>query len=286
MVDFVVAAMPRATNSIRAKCGSKPVEEIRRHVEEMFDGFNKFRGVDDPLAPIDLDAFADYIIHYTACSKLLIQDELRRQLDTSGVKCVKLPSKHGSTRPHVQIAGPPRPHVFGAHQTLLTLHGNHLRYTNRRGARVALDPATLINLTPGKADHLLNVLYVDANETKTLVFSVSAALRGPLLELLHQFLQPVIDFNKQQREERKANKSAAGSVDVAGRHRRRSLKALPTSEFASPTATAGPTPTDLPAPTAAKAVLLSSPQQTRPSPPTATPSPGATTGDEFAMLSG
>lgn len=177
MYDFCMQAVPRATPALQNKCSQcdDPQTKIRRMLED----FNNKRGADAD-APIDLDAVTQFVIQDGGCATLLLQDELRRQLDTVGVRCVKLPSKHDYFRHH----GPPRPHVFGAHQTLLTLRGQHLRYTNRRGYRVSLSSDMLVDIKVGNSPHLLNVLYRDASETKTLVLSLAPALRRPLLELL------------------------------------------------------------------------------------------------------
>ncbi|KAJ8604903.1 hypothetical protein CTAYLR_004324 [Chrysophaeum taylorii] len=277
MMEFILTALPLATPKIQQKA-SVCVTSLETKVRDMFDSFNKHRN-SLPDEDIDLDALVEFIVHHTKCSTLFVQDELRRQLETTGVKCVKLPSKH-EPAPGRGASLAPHPHVFfGAHQTLLTLRGQWLRYTNRRGFRVALSPAMLVDVRPSNTSpNVLSVLYKDTTETKTLMFSLSPILRDPLLDYLQETLKESLLHRR--REDNVALRAAddatpAGAV-VASRpnhhhhhhHRRSSLKPTPQP----------PTPRLQPA----LATTLEASLNTSKPPPSPTDMAAA----NFAMLSG
>lgn len=218
LYDFILNAIPKATPEVQRRCAGHVDPQTQVH--HMLERFNKHRGVESNK-PIDLDALTVYVIQYGECSKLLVQDELRRQLETSGVKCLKLPSRHDYANPR-HIAGAPRPHVFGAHQTLLTLRDSHLRYTNRRGYKISLASDMLLDVKQGNAPHIINVVYSDSTETKTLVFSIASVLVPSLLDLLKATFRDTIQLNT-----RKNPRALQPAVTNPHRDRRTALKPTP-----------------------------------------------------------
>lgn len=194
--QFIRDAVPRAIPELRSSCHVADISN-------MFVDFNKQRGRAEN-APMNLDSLSSFVVRHTSnTAALLVQDELRRQLETSGTKCLKLPSKHETSLPRSTSGGSDSArrhhhrhhHIFGAHQTLLTLREQkRLGYTNKRGMRVSLDPDTLVDIKSGR-ENSIYVLFRDSSETKTIVFSLAPELRDPLLALLRAILLPTLKAN-------------------------------------------------------------------------------------------
>jgi len=211
-IDFVLLAIPRATPGIRHNCqDAAPTDaDVEKKVRGVFAEFSA-----DPSKGegITLEEMTNFIIR-AGCARILVQDELRRQLTTSmGLSCVKLPSRYNSSTAkassrdkgkagyvnhfHERRAAEPSPTnhvVFGSHQTQLALRGGQLSYTNRHGHAVTLRRVHAVEPHPTRP-HILHITHEEAdafasmrrghhNSAKTLILSMSEVLRDNLFELL------------------------------------------------------------------------------------------------------
>ena len=199
-VDFVMAAIPRATPSIRSKCmdGKPDIAEVEAHAKDIIDEFDE-----DGDGKLNFDEVFAFITN-AGCAKLLLQDELRRQLMTTGVACLKLPSNasdgpspHHYPHPwnhddnkngplHLEGRGHSPHVVFGSHQSRITLAGDgQLAYANRYGHAVLLHTIVSVEAHPSRP-HIVHIIHKDPPRyhPKTLILSMAEILRNPLVETL------------------------------------------------------------------------------------------------------
>lgn len=198
LLDFVAAAIPRATPTLRAACLEPGTLETQ--VDKIISDFqrrhaNSVGAIDSkaiqgfqPNETLDISECTTFFTS-TTVARILVQDEVRRQLEGTGLACLKLPSKHDGSTSHL-------PHLLGAHDTALTLrgtklHGKKFQYTTRRGAVVSVAAASVLAVAPS-ATNVIFVKYKHGlrRDTTTLFFSLSSALRDNLLDLLVDALRP------------------------------------------------------------------------------------------------
>uniref|UniRef100_A0A7S3K578 Uncharacterized protein n=1 Tax=Aureoumbra lagunensis TaxID=44058 RepID=A0A7S3K578_9STRA len=192
LVNFVLAALPRATATLRNKCqatrDTPDIDAIKEYISKIIDTFDK--DGDSELSYTEFFAF----VTSTGCSRLLIQDEIRRQLLTTGVSCLKLPSRAAPSTAQASAnpsAHKPTPssssHIFGSHHThiALTKDGKSISYSNRHGHPIILGEISAITAHPDRPN-ILRIYYKNSSKvhSKTLILSISDQLRDGLVDVL------------------------------------------------------------------------------------------------------
>jgi len=204
LLDFVVVAIPRATPGHRAMIGhdAPDVALVESHARDVVNEYDA-----DGDGSLDFDEMFAFVTN-AGCARLLLQDELRRQLMTTGVPCLKHPSRFSTslggggegsattTPTRGGDASPSHGLAFGSHQSRVSLvDDGKLAYTNRHGHPVTLYGIVSVDAHPTRP-HVATVVHrgpPPRSHTKSLVLSMANVLRDPFVntlqyELIERFL--------------------------------------------------------------------------------------------------